>query len=40
VFSAPLRKGMEWVDYRLQVLIPSVVFWRLNLYFLTRTALR
>lgn len=39
VFSAPLRKGVEWLDYGLQVLIPPVVFWLLNLYFLTRNAL-
>jgi type VII secretion integral membrane protein EccD len=39
VFSAPFRKGVEWLDYALQVLVPPVVFWLLNLYFLTRNAL-
>jgi type VII secretion integral membrane protein EccD len=39
VFSAPFRKGVEWLDYGLQVLIPPVVFWLLNLYFLTRNTL-
>lgn len=39
VFSAPFRKGVEWLDYGLQVLIAPVVFWLLNLYFLTRNAL-
>lgn len=39
VFSAPLRKGVEWLDYTLQVLIAPMLFWLLNLYFLTRNAL-
>ncbi|WP_204079390.1 type VII secretion integral membrane protein EccD [Mycobacterium riyadhense] len=39
VFSAPFRKGVEWLDYGMQVLIPPLVFWLLNLYFLTRNAL-
>jgi type VII secretion integral membrane protein EccD len=39
VFSAPFRKVVEWLDYALQVLIPPLVFWLLNLYFLTRNAL-
>lgn len=39
VFSAPFRKGVEWLDYLLQVLVPPLAFWLLNLYFLTRNAL-
>ncbi|MDP7707375.1 type VII secretion integral membrane protein EccD [Mycobacterium sp. TY815] len=39
VFSAPFRKAVEWLDYALQVCIPPLVFWLLNLYFLTRNAL-
>jgi type VII secretion integral membrane protein EccD len=39
VFSAPFRKAVEWVDYLLQFLTAPIVFWLLNLYFLTRNAL-
>jgi type VII secretion integral membrane protein EccD len=39
MFSAPFRKGVEWLDYGLQVLIPPATFWLLNLYYLTRNAL-
>jgi hypothetical protein len=39
VFSATFRKVVEWLDYALQFLIPPIVFWLLNLYFLTRNGL-
>ncbi|OBI24303.1 type VII secretion integral membrane protein EccD [Mycolicibacter sinensis] len=38
-FSAPFRKGVEWLDYGLQVLIPPITFWLLNLYYLVRNSL-
>ncbi|MCP9276915.1 type VII secretion integral membrane protein EccD [Mycolicibacterium arenosum] len=39
VFSAPFRKGVEWVSYGLQVLVVPATLWLLNLYFLVRNAL-